>query len=386
MSHQVDSGNKPLGFLSSGIEEITKTRNPLMQTGAIRLAAEDGYNDIGIVYGAPFYSSGKIQSDHLPILDADGKLGDFYCLTEGFDKEFNARNSKGHVLSLAAALAFMEHSYPILRAAENPREMMNTLARKTVEGLYSKVLRNTLNGNLDMSLVGVLPGTTAGTARVVALNLGSTNVMKYESQTGNYSFLFNGRSNGESVLSLEDRGIELKEVKGYLGSSESARSFIPASLSYWKIEETVIKEGDEIYLLSFIADAWMNPNSASKPYVGEALMKGAKRINLVSSASNEGKSRQPIGKIVENLAKKVNDLDKEWYQGSKMWWDCGIIGLKYIGEDNTSDSKALYCNELIKLAGETINIMKQLGIGNVEQNDIKGLLPAPLQSLVKTDK
>jgi hypothetical protein len=57
-----------------------------------------------------------------------------------------------------------------------------------------------------------------------------------------------------------------------------------------------------------------------------------------------------------------------------------------MGEVDMADSKALYCNELVALAGETEDIiMKQLGSGvkGSEAGSAVKLLPAGLQGLVK---
>jgi hypothetical protein len=92
-----------------------------MQTYAVRKPAQDGYNNIGVVYVAPFVSKigQKIESEHLVLNDEDSKLGDFYCLAEGFEPNFKSRNSQGHITSLAASLAFMDNAYPSFEGSED---------------------------------------------------------------------------------------------------------------------------------------------------------------------------------------------------------------------------------------------------------------------------
>ncbi|MBS3168107.1 hypothetical protein J4216_03225 [Candidatus Woesearchaeota archaeon] len=386
--------SKVRGLLGKGIEKITdqEERSPSLQVHAVRRPAQDGYNDVGVVYVAPWIQvpGTKVQSPHLAIQGSEGKLGNFYCVAEGFDPSNHGsyRSSQGHIAALAASISFMENAYPALIAAKNPVDMMERLTRTTLDGTVQKLKNESMRrADLDLGLLAILPSTKEGEARVAVANMGNTNVLKYDSRTKTFSFMFDRNSIGEQHAYR--KGVPIFDN----GSAYTSQQSIA-------IAEDTINQGDELYLLTFIADAWIHPNGPNTPFITGGIGRrdrhladvrdsetGYVDLTKLRTKHSDMRLGTSIQKMSEGIADATNELDKVYYHGSGVWWDCAAIGVRYMAEVDTPDRTAFYVNEIVKLAGETESLAKLIpaGAGGVKEGAATKLLPAAIQSLVKSE-
>lgn len=377
---------EPAGLLAAGAKRVAvdEERNPLVQAYGLRSPAQHEYNDTGVVYVAP-HIGGGVKSAHVALPEDHTRLAKFYAIAEGFDFRWDAKNSNGHVVSLAAATSLMDHVYDVLRQAENPREMMNELVRRVIADTQVKVLeRDIENANLDLSLVAVLPGDEEGVAKWIAANLGGTNVLQYDHAENTYRFTFGGKSDGMqwgrtvTGLNPRSRGICILEGGEGMNGDEFPLTVAEGRLGF----------GSELYLLNFVADAWTHPRSVNKPIIGQALARGAKHINLSKRLGGDPHRRKPIRDVVHGLATEVSALDERWYgtaSAGHTWWNSAVLGLRCVGEEETPDREAFWCNELVELAAEAEGMSASLGDASSSGIDASRMLPPAVRDLAKRD-